>query len=140
VATRCVSSVLECVALSLVFALPVFAQGPPEAPQGTVAFFGTASCPAGWTAAANAAGLVLVATTDPKAVGKSVGVPLVSKEDRQHAHAYSGTVPLRSKSISGASGCCNDQGASKADYQITDDTEPATSGLPFTQLVVCEKL
>lgn len=113
-----------------------------SAPTGMVAFFTTDSCPAGWKKADYVTGRLVVAVKDGTKVGGTVGTPLKDRENRTHQHSYSTTVTLKSKSISGASSCCNDHGAqSKYANPVTSPatTDPATSSLPFTQLVVCEK-
>jgi hypothetical protein len=106
-----------------------------------VAFFmrGDGSCPQGFRPATEASGRLLVGVASGDAVGKQVGVPLANQEDRTHVHSYKAAVDLPYKSVSAADGG-NKQGAAAGKYQDSGMSEPATSGLPFIQLVACVKL
>lgn len=108
--------------------------------QGTVAFFGgdQGGCPSGWKVADYAMGRLVVGVVEEPSVGKTVGVPLADQEDRAHIHAYAADVPLAYKAIAAADGA-NNQGAAAQTAMVTGQTEPSVSGLPFVQLVVCEK-
>ena len=46
----------------------------------------------------------MVGVTDSDAVGKLIGTPLLTQEDRTHSHAFSVTADLPYKSISAANG------------------------------------
>jgi hypothetical protein len=111
-------------------------------PSGTVAFFsfdGTGgNCPAGWVAAADVQGRMVVGTDAPDQVGVLVGTPLADQEDRTHIHPYEGTVSLPSKTVTGADGG-NHNGAQSGDHVVSGNSENSGSGLPFVQLLVCEK-
>ncbi|HNN95744.1 MAG TPA: hypothetical protein PKI03_25870 [Pseudomonadota bacterium] len=111
-----------------------------DVPPGIVAFFGTADsrCPAGYRVPQEASGRLIVGVTAADAVGKAVGKALADQEDRTHVHAFAGKVELPYKSISGADGP-NSQGAAAKTYADSGSTGPASSGLPFVQLTVCEK-
>lgn len=111
-----------------------------DVPSGAVAFFApdVRSCPAGWRAATEASGRLVVGVAHGDFVGKLVGQPLASQEDRTHAHAFAASVELPYKSISAADGG-NRQGASAQKYQDSGVSEAAPSGLPFVQLVACVK-
>jgi len=127
------------VVLAFVFSTPfslLWAQTPPAAPKGTVAFFNVASCPADWDVATDAAGRLIVGATNGSSVGLTVGTPLKDQENRTHSHKYSTTVNLPDKSISGASSCCNKQGAKKGDYTVSGTTDATATDLPFVQLTV----
>jgi hypothetical protein len=115
--------------------------GAVDAPSGTVAFFsGVAGvCPQGWRVATEAAGRLLIGVQAADSVGKFVGTPLTNEEDRTHAHSFLATVALPYKSISAADGS-NDQGAAAQTYTDSGMTQPASTGLPFIQLVACVKL
>ena len=108
-------------------------------PTGTVAFFaaGTA-CPEGWGLADKVLGRMVVGVTRGVDVGIEVGTPLVDSEDRAHDHAFTATVTLAYKSVSASDGS-NQQGAAAQSYMVVGETAPATSGLPFIQLLACEK-
>jgi hypothetical protein len=107
---------------------------------GTVAFFGseTAACPEGWAQADYAMGRLVVGVIDEPAVGKVVGKPLGDQEDRTHSHMFSASVDLAYKSVAAADGA-NNEGAKAQGYAIAGATDPSPSGLPFIQLLVCEK-
>lgn len=107
---------------------------------GTVAFFGsdTASCPDGWAQADYAMGRLVVGVTDTLAVGKLVGKPLADQEDRTHSHGFATAVDLPYKSIAAADGA-NNEGARAEMVPVAGTTDPSPSGLPFIQLLVCEK-
>ncbi len=107
-------------------------------PSGTVAFFsGTAgACPQGWRVADETTGRLIVAGGD--SVGKLVGVPLANEEDRTHAHSFSASVNLPYKALSALDGN-NNQGAAAQTYTDSGMSKPATTGLPFIQLVACVK-
>jgi hypothetical protein len=107
---------------------------------GTVAFFGseTDACPEGWLPAEYAMGRLVVSVVDEPAVGKTVGTPLKNQEDRGHSHAYSTSVDLPYKAVAAADGS-NNQGAKAQMYEVAGSTDPAPTGLPFIQLLVCEK-
>ena len=104
-----------------------------------VAFFDAASgCPDGWMAATEASGRFLVATNDTNAIGQRVGTPLGDQEDRTHVHSFSATAMLDTRNLAAADGD-NDQAAQPGGVAADGTTAPATTGLPFTQLVVCKK-
>jgi hypothetical protein len=108
---------------------------------GMVAFFGseTGVCPDGWAPAEYAMGRLVVGVVDEPAVGRQVGKPLADQEDRAHEHPFTTQVKLTEKNIAGADGP-NTQGAKAQEYTVTGATEPSVSGLPFIQLLACEKL
>jgi hypothetical protein len=108
------------------------------APSGIVSFFVGETCPPGWQPAADAAGRLIVGVSDPAMVGLVAGTPLGDKEDRVHTHVWTGTLNLGSKNVAGADGG-NNQGAAARAYELSGFTGPAPSGLPFQQLLACEK-
>ncbi len=110
-----------------------------DAPTGTVAFFNLTACPSGWKVADYATGRLVVATTDGAKLRVQFGTPLSNQEDRTHSHTYSTNVSVDYKSISGANSCCNTQAASATSYPVNGTTSAASTGLPFIQLVICEK-
>jgi hypothetical protein len=104
---------------------------------GTVAFFTGTACPPGWATADYATGRLAVGVTDGAAVRLVVGAPLNDQEDRVHAHHFSGNATLSAKSIAAADGS-NNQGAAAMTYAL-DGSAAGASGLPFIQLLACEK-
>ena len=111
-------------------------------PSGTVAFFSlddpAGGCPPGWARADAVAGRLVVGVTAAEDVGVAIGVPLADQEDRTHLHPYAAEVTLPSRNIAGANGG-NGQGAGSGEHGVAADTDAGTSGLPFVQLLVCEK-
>lgn len=114
-------------------------------PRGTVAFFaGPTTCPEDWGPATYTNGrLVVGAYVSDAGVAsdllETVGDPLADREDRAHAHTFSGTVSLAAQNLSGADGS-NAAAAATGTVDVAGTTSPATTGLPFVQLMVCEKL
>lgn len=124
---------------ALALAPAAAAAADPDVPKGAVALFNLASCPAGWTPAAYAAGRLLLATTDGARIGIQTGTPLGNAEDRKHDHSFTASVKVNSKSIAGADSCCNGSAAEAKTYDFSGKTDAATTSLPFIQLVICEK-
>lgn len=56
-------------------------------PAGTIAFFATASCPAGWNAYGAADGRYIVAAPSGGTVGGTVGLSMTNLESRTHSHS-----------------------------------------------------
>lgn len=110
------------------------------APTSMVSFFLAAgpSCPEGWVPAAEARGRLVVAVTTPVQVGVQVGQPLSDQEDRRHGHAYSAQGALPYKAVAAADGG-NRSGAKAGALSLEGQLAPAASGLPFIQLLACEK-
>jgi hypothetical protein len=134
-------AVVALAALAALAARPAAGDGPPDdgAPHGMVSFFaGRATCPPGWMAATQVEGRMVVGVTAALQVGTAIGAPLGDQEDRPHRHVYAKKVTLGPKAIAAADGS-NGQGAQAGDYPVMGSTETATSGLPFIQLVACEK-
>lgn len=108
-------------------------------PSGTVAFFNDrAACPTGWSPADEVAGRLVVAVTEPTAVGQMVGRPLNDRENRAHTHTIRGTVTLAPRNVAGANGG-NTQGARSGEYTVMGNASAAPSGLPFVQVRACAK-
>lgn len=107
-------------------------------PSGMVAYISGGTCPAGWVAASNVEGRIIIAVSDGKDVGVQVGMPLGDQEDRKHAHAYKGDLVLPAKSIAAADGA-NNEGAQAQSYSISGTTNAGPSGLPFVQVTTCVK-
>lgn len=107
-------------------------------PSGMVAYISGGTCPAGWIAASNVEGRLVVAVSDGKDVGVQVGMPLGDQEDRKHSHAFKGDLSLPAKSIAAADGA-NLEGAKAQSYSLAGTTETGPSGLPFVQVTACVK-
>lgn len=120
--------------VSLVDEIPV--------PAGTIAFFNGIddTCPSGFSAPRSAAGRLIVGVAVGNEVGGTVNQALDNGENRKHKHDYSFTVDIKSKGITASSSCCNRSGAKKDNLDIAERiTDDSSSGLPFLQLIVCER-
>lgn len=134
------STPVIALALSAVSLSPIWGQNDPEAPTGTVAFFNRSTCPSGWNVATKATGKLILGVTQGTFSGDDNGEPALSnKENRSHDHCYQTTVHIPDKSISAISATANPEGAKQGDYPVSGKTDEASTDLPFTQLVVCEK-
>lgn len=108
-------------------------------PRGAMAFLvNQTACPEGWAAATYTRGRLIVGTSNGAQLGLEVGMPLGDQEDRKHQHPYAATVELGYKSIAAAGGG-NNEGALAQSYSWKDALAAAPSGLPFIQLLACEK-
>ena len=127
--------------LAVAGSAPGTAQGGPGddgVPSGTIAFFAGGACPAGWTTAAAVQGRLVVGVADGSKGGVTVGTPLGDQEDRQHQHAYTGTVQISSQNIAAADGS-NNQGAAAQAYTVAGNTDMGSTSLPFVQVQPCLK-
>lgn len=62
---------------------------PDFVPAGTIAFFATAICPAGWTAYQPLEGRYVVGVTQGGSTEEAMGIALSDLEDREHIHSIS---------------------------------------------------
>jgi hypothetical protein len=110
-------------------------------PRGTLAFVDTTNCPDGWAQATTPQGRHLVGLPAHGTPGAAFGgAPLGTQEQRTHAHAYSTMLNTASHGIALASGCCASGYAQNASYPISGTTDGADVGLPYVQLLQCEKM
>ena len=109
-------------------------------PSGMLLFFSASACPPGWVQPVSSQGRFLVGLPDGAKSGLSFGGPsLTSTESRLHRHSGSGQIRTSSHGIalasgSGAGGYAKDDGYA---YQMMS-SEGAT-GLPYVQLLQCQK-
>ncbi|MCB1718671.1 MAG: hypothetical protein KDK05_26345 [Candidatus Competibacteraceae bacterium] len=108
-----------------------------DLPSGMIFFVATETCPSGSSAAQDAAGRVIIATTNTAEIGKTYGTPMKDQQDNTHTHSGSMTVNLPEHHIAGASSCCNGQATTKGNHTATITSGEATTNLPFIQLLVC---
>ncbi len=108
-------------------------------PTGAIFFFSAASCPDGWVPFDDGAGRVAVPTTGGAAGGAVRGVPLRSGEDRTHTHHLSASFTLGDVSYVGVVGGANMGVGAAGAVSFSTTTEPASTGLPYVQLLVCRK-
>jgi hypothetical protein len=80
-----------------------------------------------------------VPTTSGPAVGATTGAALASGEDRTHTHTLTATFSLGSVSYAGLSSGGNGGVGPSGDAVLTSTTDPASTGLPYVQLLACKK-
>lgn len=111
---------------------------PDTAPAGIVLAARGATCPEGWSAYRPARGRLIVGAATGRDVGVTVGTALGDREDRTHRHAIGLTIDLTPKNIAAANGG-NHDGAAPGAHTTTLTSAPASSGLPFRQILWCAK-
>jgi hypothetical protein len=107
-------------------------------PKGMIFFTDGTSCPAGAERATQANGRLIIGVTDTGEIGNTYGKPLANQEDRTHTHSATMHVSISSKHIAAISGGGNGQATKHGTFKTDLTTQPATSGLPFIQLLACE--
>jgi hypothetical protein len=109
-------------------------------PSGTVAFFApsVSACPQGWTKAGAPSGRLVVGVTEGSAVGYAIDNALGDREDRTHTHDFGGAITIKPDPLVEVAGS-NMSGAAAGSYDFLGTTLAASTGLPFTQLLVCQK-
>ena len=125
---------LQCMAPESIAAAAL----PDTAPPGIVLFAADDTCPIGWSPLPGARGRIIVGAATGGDVGVVVGNPLSDREDRVHRHNVTLALTLTQRNIAAANGPNND-GAAPGRHDATLTTGPATSGLPFRQLLACVK-
>jgi hypothetical protein len=108
-------------------------------PTGAISFFNLSSCPPGWQPFAGAAGRTIVPGGELD-VEATAGEPLSDSEDREHGHDMGGNLPLSSVTYAGIAGEANHGVAHDGMPPISFTSKSASSGLPYVQLLVCQKL
>ena len=108
-------------------------------PLGTVVWFDRPECPSGWQPYSPAIGRT-ISGTGALAVAEARGDPLLSGAEPLHSHTVAGTGDVGSVSYAGIVGCCNGGLASDADISYAGEAQPASAGLPYLQLLPCEKV
>jgi hypothetical protein len=107
-------------------------------PHGAIAFFESASCPAGFGPVAGADGRWIVAAAPGATPGAEFGGPAMTDATTPaHTHAVSGTASFPSHGIALASGCCASGYAAAGDVAYAGTAPPADVSLPFVQLRAC---
>lgn len=105
-------------------------------PVGFSTFFNTATCPDGWRQLGDTQGRLIVSTATASQSGITVNQPLANLQDVTHQHDYSAVVSVPHQGI-GAVSCCDHQGAQHGNYPVVGTSQAATSGYPFTQMLLC---
>ncbi|MET0792341.1 MAG: hypothetical protein ABW061_12535, partial [Polyangiaceae bacterium] len=107
------------------------------APLNLVAFYqaSTTVCPNGWTRLATADGRMLLATSGT-GVGSTLSAAFGNLENRSHTHGFTTQIFLGNLGLNSTAGG-NNNFAAGGNIQLTGTTQPAFSGLPYSQLLVC---
>ncbi len=108
-------------------------------PTGAVSFFTATTCPEGWSPFDAGAGRLLLPTVGNAVGGTPYGMPLANGEDRTHTHDVSATFSLPSISYAGVAGGGNHGVAAAGSPKLGISADPASTGLPYVQLLVCKK-
>jgi len=106
-------------------------------PSGSVMFFNTPDCPAGWQLHEDAAGRFVVPVPDGGTPGVLVGEPLSSGDSPTHSHSFEGSITLVEQSIAGTNGS-NDR-AKKGAHSFSGTADEAALDMPYMQALVCKK-
>jgi len=139
---------LIAAAIAVILAAP--ARAADAIPNGAVAFFNLAGCPAGWVVYGSAEGRFLVplpASAAAQNNEKTVAAPLTAGSDLMHSHAsVAGTTQNRTTSYVGASdrGNPNKVGWTTGTPTVSTPAQPGTSeelsGIPYVTLLACRKI
>lgn len=115
------------------------AAGGDSLPTGAISLFNRRSCPAGWEPLQAAAGRTLVPTLADSAPGNTAGEPLMDGEERAHTHPMPAMLNLPSVNYAGIVGEANHGVAKAGSMPMMVTGTPARAGLPYVQLLVCQK-
>lgn len=110
-------------------------------PPGMQLYFDAATCPSGWKQAPATQGRFIVGL--PKGAPADVsfgGEPISSAMPRTHTHGNEVAVETTPHGIALAAGCCGSGYAKNSAYSSKEDTGASEAGLPWIELLHCEKL
>lgn len=110
-----------------------------DAPQGTVIYTRSASCPSGWVAATSVEGRLVVGTETSANVGSTVGSAMPVDQAPVHAHNVTVSVTLPSKNLSQGALAGRPRPGASGTYMVTDQSTLEHSGAPLLQLRACRK-
>ncbi len=113
-------------------------------PHGLQMFFDMASCPEGWLQTSATQGRLIVGLPQGAPQDVTFGGAALSSGDagadvRTHAHGNTATLTTTSHGIALASGCCAGGYGANGAYMATMDTDADETGLPYLELLACEK-
>ena len=108
-------------------------------PPSAVSFFQSPTCPTGWVPYTMGNGFLLVPTVATAPAGIPHGTPLMSGEDRTHTHDIAASFALGSVEYVGAPGGGNGGVGPDSAVSLKTTSAPASTGLPYIQLLVCRK-
>ena len=106
---------------------------------GSLSFFAGESCPEGWSLSEAHQGRFLMALMDGGVAGTTVGDPLTPGEDRAHTHDIDGQAVIPNHPIALATGCCYSQPGHEGSYAFATTSEPASTNMPYINLLGCTK-
>ena len=109
-------------------------------PAGTLMFVDGPTCPSGWMQPMSTQGRHLVGV--PNGGSRATpfgGPPLAPGEDRSHAHQLTGEVAMTSHGIALSSGCCGGGYAQASTVKYDVPSSSASVGMPYLNLVQCQK-
>jgi hypothetical protein len=107
-------------------------------PMGAISYFNRPSCPTGWLPFDVAAGRSVVPALGTD-VGSTSGEPLADAEDRTHDHAVTATLELPTVVYAGIAGEANHGLGHGGGQPLKITVEKASAGLPYVQLLICQK-
>ena len=110
-------------------------------PAGMQLYFDAATCPSGWKQAPATQGRFIVGA--PKGAPSDVsfgGEPVSSATPRTHVHGNDVAVETVPHGIALAAGCCGTGYAKNMAYSSSADTGATEAGIPWIELLHCEKL
>jgi hypothetical protein len=111
-----------------------------KVPSGMMSYFFRRRCPGGWRQVLPAQGRLLVGLPPGGAPEASFGgPPLAPNENRTHRHSFSGSVATRVQDIAAAPGCCAGGYGANGSYPYSGTSFESTSGMPYIQLLLCQK-
>jgi hypothetical protein len=84
-------------------------------------------------------GRFVVPTVATAPGGLTTGMPLMPGEDRAHTHGITATFTLGSTSFAGIAGGGNGGVTGSGDVMLMATSDPASTGLPYIQLLACRK-
>lgn len=112
-----------------------------QVPAGARVFFTGPSCPQGWGETKATQGRFLVGVPEKGKAGQGFGgAPLASGEKRTHRHLLEGKLQTSSQGIALLSGGLARGYARDDNYPYQGSSDEVEGGLPYIQLLQCQKL
>jgi hypothetical protein len=107
-------------------------------PAGSIAFFNTSDCPAGWSFYTGLIGRTVLPEAPQLAGSLSFG-DLPSGGEPSHTHPFNASVKLKSVSYALLSGGGNEGLTTSGTKEATGTTEAQSGNIPYVQLLPCRK-
>lgn len=110
-------------------------------PSGVLIATAELDCPSGWSQPEATQGRFLIGLPGGGSpLATFGGDPLTPQEDRTHSHAFSGSITTKQKQLNAAFGGEKHSGYGQSGtYTYKGPTESASTGLPYVQILQCEK-